>query len=105
MPSKKQGSVKLPKMWKVNRAARVRGLYALAEGTGNSLKYSFWDKKTGKLVLVYYPSRKRWVMPGVGNRDGEAGDFVEALAFGFDMAYAPQSHQGEAGGDPAREEE
>ena len=65
-------------MKKVTHAAKRCGLFVMADGTGNNFRYEFWDTITGKKVLTYYHSSKRW-LSGDGQREGIAEDYRAAL--------------------------
>lgn len=77
---------KRPHPQKVYQAARDRGLFAMSSGSGRSFKYDFWDATTGKLVLSYYPDSGHWM---AGQRDGNAPDYLAALAAGLGHARQP----------------
>lgn len=76
MPEKKHPHIK-----KIIHSAAKRGLFVMKTGSGRDLKYEFWDRKTGKLVLTYYPVSERWL--GVG-KEGYAPNHNAALAAALD---------------------
>lgn len=63
---------------KVIHAANIRGLYVLPEGSSADFKYQFWDRKTGKWVMTYYPASKRRLTL---NQEGLSDNVLEAIAF------------------------
>lgn len=81
-------SSKRPYPHKVFYAARKRGLFAMPSGTGRNFKYEFWDKDTGKLVLIYYPDSGHWM---AGQREGKAADYRDALIEAIDRAPSPST--------------
>lgn len=78
-----EDTMKRVNIHKVIHAANKRGLYVLVEGKGDNFKYDFFSRKTGKVVLTYYPVSKRWL--GTGDQQGRADDFRAAL----DAALGP----------------
>lgn len=80
-----------PAMHELVRAARARRLYVLVSGSGPSLEYKFWDCKTGKWVMNYYPARKVWFAHNdkPGSKEGTAADYHAALAAVLDGPEPP----------------
>lgn len=67
---------KRPHIKRVIADARKHSLFVLSYDNS----YEFFDKKTGKKVLVYYLNTGRWVMPGAADRSGISASYRDALA-------------------------
>lgn len=78
MSAKKKG-VRPSNLGEVIRTARKNGLFVLVEGEGRKLEYKFWDARTGKWVLTYYPGTQRWLANRQKNAEGHAPDYVAAI--------------------------
>jgi len=59
------------------RAASRHGLWVMSTGKGEGLRYEFFDRKSGKMVLAYYPTSKHWL--GVRDTEGRADNCEDAI--------------------------